>query len=44
MSFNPDVSEQAQEVVFTSKSHKLIHFPVLFSNVPVRSCSIQVFI
>ena len=34
-SFNPDVSKQAQEVVFSRKSHKLAH-PVLFDNVPVK--------
>ena len=41
MSFNPDVSKQAQEVVFSRKSHKLAHPPVLFNNVPVKRCSIQ---
>ena len=40
MSFNPDVSKQVQEVVFSRKSHKLAHPPVLF-NVPVKRCSIQ---
>ena len=41
MPFNPDVSKQAQEVVFSHKSHKLPHPPVLFNNVPVKRCSIQ---
>ena len=41
MSFNPDVSKQAQEVVFSCKSHKLAHPPVIFNNVPVKRCSIQ---
>ena len=41
MSFNPDVSKQAQEVVFSRKSHKLAHPPVFFNNVPVKRCSIQ---
>ena len=41
MLLNPDVSKQAQEVVFSCKSHKLVHPPVLFNNVPVKRCSIQ---
>ena len=42
MSFNPDVSKQAQAVVFFScKSNKLAHPPVIFNNVPVKRCSIQ---
>ena len=41
MSFNPDVSKQAQEIVFFFKSDKLADPPVLFSNVPVKRCSIQ---
>ena len=41
MSFNPDVSKQAQEVIFSRKSHKLAHPPVIFNNVPVKRCSIQ---
>ena len=41
MSFNPDVSKQAQEVVFSHKSHKLADPPVIFNNVPVKRCSIQ---
>ena len=41
MSFNSDVSKQAQEVVFSRKSHNLAHPPVIFNNVPVKRCSIQ---
>ena len=41
MSFNPDVSEPAQEVVFSCKSHKLPHLLILFNNAPVKRCSIQ---
>ena len=41
MSFNPDVSKQAQEVVFSHKSHKLAHPAVLSNNVPVKKCSIK---
>ena len=39
MSFNPDVSKQAQEVVFSRKA-KLAHPPVIFNNIPVKRCSI----
>ena len=41
MSFNPDVSKEAQEVIFSRKSHKLAHPPVIFTNVPVKRCFIQ---
>ena len=41
MSFNPDISEQAQEIIFSRKSHKPAHPPVIFNNVPVKRCSIQ---
>ena len=41
MTFNPDVLKQAQKVVFSCKSHKLAHSPVLLNNVPVKRCSIQ---
>ena len=40
ISSNPDVSKQAQDIVFSCKSHKLAHSPVLFNNVPVKRCSI----
>ena len=36
MSFNPDVSKQAQEVSFSKKTHKFFHATVLFNNVPVQ--------
>ena len=35
ISSNP-VSKQAQDIVFSHKSHKLAHSPVLFNNVPVK--------
>ena len=41
MSFNPNVSKQAQEARFSHKSHKLAHPPAFFNNVPVKRCSIQ---
>ena len=36
MSFNPDVSKQVQEVVFSCKTDKLADPPVLFNNVPIK--------
>ena len=30
MSFNPDVSKQAQEVLLSRKSHKIAHLPIMF--------------
>ena len=35
MSFNPEVTKQAQEVVFSCKSQKVIHTTVYFNNSPV---------
>ena len=35
-SFNPDVSERVQEVVFCRKGNKLDHPTVLFNNFPVK--------
>ena len=32
MSFNPDPSKQAQEVILTSKVKKVVHPPILFNN------------
>ena len=39
MPLNLDVSKQAQEVVFSKKSHKHSHLFVLFKNIPVQSAS-----
>ena len=36
MSFNPDVSKQAQEVIFSKKNKKLFHPTVLFNNILVQ--------
>ena len=40
MSFNPDKSKQAQEIIFSLKTQKVIYPPAIFNNVPVvrRSC------
>ena len=35
MSFNPEVTKQAQEVVFSRKSQKVTHPRVYFNNSPV---------
>ena len=42
MSFNPEVTKQAQEVVFSRKSQKVTHPTLYFNNSPVtQSCSQQ---
>ena len=35
MSFNPGKSKQAQEVIFSRKTQRVIHPPAIFSNIPV---------
>ena len=37
MSFNPDKSKQAQEVMFSRKTQRVIHPSAIFNNMPVRS-------
>ena len=41
MSFNPDKSKQAQEVIFSSKTQRVIHPPEIFNNMPVVCSSCQ---
>ena len=41
MSFNPDKSKQAQEVIFSRKTQRVIHPPAIFNNMPVVSSSCQ---
>ena len=41
MSFNPDQSKQAQEVIFTRKVKKVVHSPFFFNNKPVQQVSSQ---
>ena len=41
MSFNPEVTKQAQKVVFSRKSQKVTHPTVYFNNSPVTRISIQ---
>ena len=41
MSFKPDPSKQAQEVIFTCKVKKVVHPPIFFNNKPVQQVSPQ---
>ena len=41
MEFNPDLSKQAQEVIFSRKTAKLTHPTVFFNDVKVTSSSSQ---
>ena len=41
MSFNPDKSKQAQEVIFSRKTQRVIHPPAIFNNMPVVHSSCQ---
>ena len=40
-SFNPDKSKQAQEVIFSNKTQRVIHPPAIFNNIPVVRSSCQ---
>lgn len=35
MTFNPDVTKQAHEVIFLRKSIKTNHLPIFFNDIPV---------
>ena len=39
MAFNPDISKQAQEVIFSRKAVKASHPAVFFNDIPVARCS-----
>ena len=41
MSFNPDPSKQAQEIMFSRKKMKSSHPSVYFNNIPVGSTSVH---
>ena len=41
MSFNPDPSKQAQEVIFSQKLKKATHPPLVFNNANVSQCKSQ---
>ena len=39
----PDKFKQAQEIIFSRKTRKVIHPPAIFSNMPVVCSSCQIF-
>ena len=39
--FNPDISKQAHEVVFSRKTDKVIHIPRTFNTIPAAQTSHQ---
>ena len=41
MSFNPDKSKQAQEVILSHKTQRVIHPPAVFNNMPAVCSSCQ---
>ena len=41
MSFNPDVSKQAQQVIFLKKQAKSVHPDLVFNNMPVHQTHYQ---
>ena len=41
MSFNPDISKQAQEVIFSKKNVNVSHPFLYFNRTPVMCCSYQ---
>ena len=41
MSFNPDPTKQAQEVIFSRKTTKKIHPKIFFNNIPVSKADSQ---
>ena len=41
MPFNLDKSKQAQEVIFSHKTQRVIHPPAIFNNMPVVRSSCQ---
>ena len=41
MSFNPDPSKQAQEVIFSPKLQKISHLSIYLNNNPIKQVSSQ---
>ena len=41
MIFNPDLSKQAQEVIFSRKTNKINHPTITFNTIPVARTSYQ---
>ena len=44
MSFNPDSSKRAQEVIFSRKDTKQDHLPIYFNDIPVTQTTVQKYI
>ena len=42
MSFNPDPSKQAQELIFSEKKMKSSYPSVYLNNIPIRSTSVHI--
>ena len=41
MSFNPDLTKQAQEIIFSRKTTKKVHPKIFFNNIPVSKADSQ---
>ena len=41
MSFNPDISKQAHEIIFSSKRSIIFHPPLTFNDIPVAQTNSQ---
>ena len=41
MSFNPDLSKQAHEMIFSRKCFKEDHPPIYVNNIPVTQTTVQ---
>ena len=39
MLFNPDITKQAKEVIFSKKTNKINHPPISFNNTAIKTCS-----
>ena len=44
MTFNPDCSKQAQEIIFSRKVNKATHSPLLFNNNNVSKVNFQTYL
>ena len=41
MSFNPDITKQAQEIIFSRKKNNTSHPSLYFNNTPIQRKSVQ---
>ena len=41
MSFNPNISKQAEEIILSKKNLDVSHSPLYFNKIPVVVCSFQ---